>query len=362
MKADPVSIDLLGSVKSDSCFFSPKKLGDLPSENRNSLQILVIQSDLGKSILNHLQTFQFDFEHVILKSFSSIKKGKTEADIIPILQSNVLQGIQTVVIGGEYAAMKACFDALQFSEKSFTSTLILPSLGRGIDKTFFDLRRPWLKNLFVLGHRAHLCNLNELGNKPDDGFRSIRLGNLRPDVGVGEPEIRSSQLFGLSLEALKYCEAPIQKSKHAIGLTTEEACQLGYYAGRSEANLISCLFGFEKTSHKDRLSIDLFCTLIWYYIYGLDMRRTTRVSNVGEMKRYTLNHDVEGKKLTFYKDEKEQKWWIKISPGPSGKTVILPCDYADYTAAANEELLSDRIAYWSNSIENNLVDQTVNYQ
>ncbi|MBK8506949.1 MAG: hypothetical protein IPL46_35095 [Saprospiraceae bacterium] len=101
-----------------------------------------------------------------------------------------------------------------------------------------------MQGLFLLANQAHLSDPAYLLTSESEGLRSIRLGAVRNEPGCMEPEIRSSDLFGLSINALRHSEANIQSSVSTTGLTAEEACQLIYYAGRSDRNKVTAIFDF----------------------------------------------------------------------------------------------------------------------
>jgi hypothetical protein len=318
-------------------------------KNRVSVQVLILDELLGKALSNALSEFQFPFRKVDLKCISILNAGNSVSDIIPLIKDNLSNRVKTLVVGGHSSGFKACFDTLQFQEKFFNTTIVQNSAGTDIDNLLIEVKRPWLKGIFIVGNQAHLSDSNYLARVEMEGLRCIRLGAMRSEPGIPEPEIRSSDLFGLSLNSLKQCEAPIQTKVSSTGLTSEEACQLCYYAGRAERNQVAGIFDFMPSAGTNPGGINLMATLIWYYLHGLNLRSSAYPPSKKTMKKFTLEQTVDSKFLTFYKDEKEQKWWLE-SPFKkhvlSKEMPLIACDYQDYKFAANDQLLTERLLTW----------------
>ncbi len=326
-----------------------KKAGNGIEKHRVPVQVLILDPLLGQALSNALSEFQFPFRKVDLKCISILNEGNSVSDIIPLIKDNLTNGIKTLVIGGHFSGLKACFDTLQFQEKFFNATIVQNSAGTDIDNLLIEVKRPWLKSIFIVGNQAHLSDSNYLTRVEMEGLRCIRLGALRTESGIPEPEIRSSDLFGLSLNALKQCEAPIQTRVSSTGLTSEEACQLCYYAGRAERNQVAGIYDFMPSAVTNPGGINLLATLIWYYLHGLNLRSSAYPPGKKTMKKFTLEQSVDSKFLTFYKDENEQKWWLE-SPFKkhvlSKEMPLIACDYQDYKFAANDQLLTERLLTW----------------
>jgi hypothetical protein len=318
-------------------------------ENQRMVQILILDEFLGETLSRVLFNFHFPFRNVALKGFGTLQSGRSASDIIPLLKDNLSNQTQTLVIGCNSNAFKTCFDTFQFREKFFNTSLIQPSAGSSLDRLLLEVKRPWLQSIFIVGNQVHLSDTGHLNRAEAEGVRCIRLGSLRAEPGMVEPEIRSSDLVGLSLNALKHSEAPIQNLITSTGLTTEEACQLLYYAGRAEKNQITGIFDFLPSAVMNSAGMNLLATLIWYYLYGLNMRSSTYPPSRHSMKKYTLEHPVANKILTFYKDEKEQKWWLEAPFERhilSKEMPLIACDYQDYKTAANDQSLTERLYSW----------------
>ena len=350
MDKDPILQDLLtdSDTLSKQPFFHKKKNKNNVLQDPTQLQIIVVGHALGSAVLDSLMQFQNPFTKIALDGLKVIDENQSTAEIIPSLHRNLAGTTKTMILGPTSASCKTAFDALQFREKLFNVSLVQPSAGLDLDRTFFDLRIPHLNGLFVLGSQAHLSDIH---NVPDDykGYRYLRLGSLKTELSICEPEIRATELLGISLNALKNCEAPSQNQPSSTGFTAEDLCQMIYYAGRSENNEIVCLFDYEVESHSNKLMIKLLSTLIWYYMHGLNLRYPFSTAKESALQKFIIDPSIEGKKLTFLKDENEQKWWLEspfVGRNLTQAMPLIPCDYHDYMVAANDQMLTERLVGW----------------
>lgn len=319
-----------------------------PTNTRLTAHIYLTQESLADAFAIAFRKLHFPFLNVSLRGISALQNDTSPAQLIPQIQKNLGEGTISIVIGPGSKSFKIAFDALQFDDNAFNTTLVSPNLG-ALDRTLLEVRKPWLQAFFVVGTQAHLSDHVFMRNAESEGLKSTRLGVLRSDAGIVEPEIRSADLFGLSLNAIKHSDAPIQNTITSTGFAAEEACQYAYYSGRSEKNKICCFFDFRDDAFNHPHGVNLLATLSWYYLHGLNLRVRTYPPSLESMNRYTLEEKVQGRLLTFFKDEGEQKWWLECPASNKALAKSMPlisCAYTDYKEAANEQTLSDRLSHW----------------
>ncbi|NND32749.1 MAG: hypothetical protein HKN76_09175, partial [Saprospiraceae bacterium] len=166
----------------------------------------------------------------------------------------------------------------------------------------------------------------------------------------------------ISLNALKNQEAPSQNLTSPTGFTAEDLCQMAYYAGRSEMNEILSIYDYVRETHDNTLTVNLLATVIWYFMHGLNLRTPMGLPVEADLQKFIIEHKIDGKKLTFLKDEREQKWWLSSPYFKANLTHSMPlisCDYYDYQLAANEQMLSDRLIGWFDLYEKSGESQDV---
>ena len=303
--------------------------------------------DLLDALFHELLNFNIDFKKQSLLSVHQVPDSKYSA-IIPDLIENVENSQISIVIGHDKTTLKSVFDSFQFSQAPFSLSMAHPSTGKSDDLSteLIELCKPYLYNLGIIGHQSHLSNNIVIYDDPSIGIYTHRLGDLRDKINACEPIIRSSDIFAINLNALKFSEAPNQSDPQPIGFTLEEACQLAYYAGRSERNKVFCIWGIDNTIDQQIIGLRVINTLWWYFLYGIEFRLDAYPPVEEKMTSYTLDTPIEGMYLAFYKDDSQQKWWLKNPVNNSALSSHHPfiaCDYEDYSLAVNQQELSDRL-------------------
>ena len=335
---------------SESCMKSPFFSAFYDAEKvrggyENRVQIIADSEALIHQFFAYFGCYQFPFQRVYLTRVGTTADHLSS--LIPILDEASKDDTITIVLSADKATIKACYDALQFADSYFSVALTQPDAGDGTAGVFMELRQPWLHRLSLLGTQAHRVDNEFMAQNEPLGLNSYRLGALRHDLSQVEPDIRSADLCGIDLNAMKHGDAPIQQKPSAVGLNTEEMCQITYYAGKAERNRVICMHGFQhETTQQSALGMDLLSSLVWYYLHGLENRSGAYPPDLRQLNTYVLEHKVGDMSLTFYKDESNQKWWLQAPFMKKKLTRTMPiiaCDYRDYALAANEQLLSDRL-------------------
>lgn len=325
-----------------SDFYGAKKVRDSSSI---PVQIIADSEALIQRFFTHFGCYRFPFQHVYLT-----RVGRTAdhlSSLIPLLDEATKYDTVTIVLSSAKATIKACYDALQFTDTYFSVALAQPHAGDGTAGVFMELRQPWLHRLTLLGTQSHRVDDDFIAQNEALGLNCYRLGALRHDLGQVEPDIRSADLCGIDLNVMKHGDAPIQQKPSAVGLNTEDMCQITYYAGKAERNKVICIYGFQDDAFEPYpIGMDLLSSLVWYYLHGVESRSGAYPPEIKRLNAYVLEQNVGDMNLTFYKDESNQKWWLR-SPFKQKKLThsmpVIACDYKDYALAANEQLLSDRL-------------------
>jgi hypothetical protein len=328
-----------------------------PTEKKDGFQIRIYgpNTDLVTAVFNTFLNLNIDFERQYLTNIEQVCDSNYSA-LIPVIMDNVKNKEISIVLGYDKSTLKSVFDSFQFSSLPFSLSMIHPSVwqNRDVFAELIELREPNLYNIGVIGHQAHLSNDMVIDHNSSLGVHSQRLGEVRARLGSCEPNIRASDVFSINLDALKYSEAPNQNSPQPIGFLVEEVCQMAYYAGRSERNKVFCLWGIDKSKDDHVLGLKVINTILWYFVYGVEFRQADYPPKEERMTSFTLDTPIEGMYLAFYKDESQQKWWLKnpIEQSTLSNThPFIACDYEDYTLAVNQQELSDRLQIYLNTYQ-----------
>ncbi len=332
-------------IASDAKFLTGIPSDKTSSENVNNIVEIIFCGDENWSfkLASHLLSMELPFKKIQLGGLYQLDE-KHGSEIIPLINNNSQK--TTLIISQKQKAIKNAFDAFQFLDKPFNVSLCQKEIGHGesMDQVMLDLRAPWLQHLSVIGSQAQYTNADFLATNQQSFFSSYRLGEVRKNIGMCEPEIRMSDLLGIDLGVLKSSEVESTTHVSSVGFTVEELCQLAHYAGRSEQNKVFTIFNCSQTMAE--IAIDVIGTLSWYFLYGLDMSGLQYPPKVNNMITYVVEGSIYSETLVFYKDDLHQKWWLK-SPYPKKKLAqenpLIACDYQDYSTAVNEQMLTDRL-------------------
>ncbi len=312
-----------------------------------TLQVVAENQRLAEGLSSSLNNTTKPFHNCEIRLFSYLSSGENSS-IIPISGQAIKEDVVTIYLGKDRSTLKALFDGFQFAEQYFNIALVQRSIGHptGIDHILLPIADPFLHCTYILGNQAMLTNQDFLDQYAERGLFNYRLGNLAQGLDQTEPWIRSSQIFAIDLSALKYSDAPFQMHKNPVGCSVEQACQLAYYAGRSERNKAFCLYGMEDGAVDKKVHSMLLSNLVWYFLQGSNSRSAGYPVDVSRMQTYLVDGQIENLTLEFYKDEQSQKWWLK-NPLPKSRLAsfypLIACDYQDYNYAISDGVISDRI-------------------
>ncbi len=311
---------------------------------RNQVQIIAQNAQLGKNLLAGMKGLNLDFENVNISSLTHLNQDPLSS-LIPALSSAHSKSILSIIVGYDYSLLKAVFDGYQFIEQPFCLSHCQDSVGipGGIDSTLLSLAHPNLYHYHLLGTQAS----KSFSYDENRLLTTYRLGALRSDLSQVEPEIRTTDIMAIDVNSMKFAEMPCQSSENPVGFTTEEICQLTYYSGRAEKVKVLCLYGFEYAREQIRFCLNAINQAIWYFLQGVNGRKTTYPSSsMEEFQSFVVEGKIDGLELAFYKDESQQKWWLKnpFVKNPLYKHLpLIACDYNDYNQATAQGELSDRL-------------------
>lgn len=191
---------------------------------------------------------------------------------------------------------------------------------------------PKLSRLKLLGYQSYRVSKKLSSVFQKLSFEELRLGEIKRDVFLAEPYLRNCHLISFDMRALKSTDFPANGVNSPFGLTTEEACQLSWFAGHA-TDLKGVFFSnyLEDQDHGN-LSAYGLSVVIWHFMEGY-------YSNIKEdfhqhATQYLVSNEGFAEDLKFIKSTKSNKWWMEISGD------LIPCTYQDYLDA-NQGLIPD---------------------
>lgn len=191
---------------------------------------------------------------------------------------------------------------------------------RGCSKVsyFFDTTKKITLFSNLLGDQKHIS-----GNTLTGSLNSLALGSLKQNIIQSQISIEESQFVFFNINAVKYSDAPGQLGSNPSGLSSEEANQLAYLAGRSSKNKFFIFYGLEDID-KDQhhLTHNLIAQMSWYYMEG-SKNPVTRPDQIQNKQQYYIESSLYPDNLEYIKDLDTGLWFHKIP-------FALPPAYADF--------------------------------
>ncbi|MEL7587531.1 MAG: formimidoylglutamase [Prolixibacteraceae bacterium] len=262
-------------------------------------------------------------------------------------------GITVVVLGGSqdltFGITKAFEDRL-FSLVNIDPMLDFRKGDKAIDSENylnFVFKRPsTLYSHATLGYQNYFVDSLELQHASDLDTETKRLGQLRYNMGIIEPYMRSADIVSFDLNAVRQLEAPAQYFVSPNGFYAEEACQVAHYAGIGDHVKIGGFFNLIPRLDSGDLSSKLMAQIVWHFIEGFFCRIVEDpVEGNSEFKEFIVDLDDVDMELHFYQSRRTGRWWMKIFNEHNDTDLMVPCTQEDYDMAARYEV-PDR--WWRN--------------
>jgi arginase family enzyme len=202
----------------------------------------------------------------------------------------------------------------------------------------------------LTGLPAHICNIGyqsyyvsqqDLDYFNDKHFEAYRLGEVREgNIRGSEPVIRDSDLLAISMDAVKYSDAPAASNSSPNGFTGEEICQVAFFAGLSHRCRSLGIFDMIPQNDLQDITARLAAQIAWYFIEGVKKRNHDNPKdNVQNFKKYLIYFDQLHHNLCFYKNIQTERWWMEVpSVSDDRDNMIISCTQEDYVKAAEQEI------------------------
>lgn len=250
-------------------------------------------------------------------------------------------GKVVILLGGSHDLTLQQYEVFQRSEQIINASVIDKLVD--LDETEIITDTSYLMQMLTgspnfIGHYNHIgfqsYYVNPLMLETLDKIRFdfFRLGKVREHIEDMEPVLRSSHMLSFDLNAIKYCDAPINFPASPNGFTGDEACMLTRFAGMSTELRSFGIYGFDETKDKDNMTTTLAAQMLWYFIDGFSVRKSeASLKDLNEFVAYHLQFT--GNNISFIKSKRTNRWWMLL---PNG--MYEPCSYKDYIVASENEI------------------------
>ena len=284
----------------------------------------------------------------------NLRTGKTLADtyyglkdvLFELYQRNVV----TLLIGGTIDVFHANNLALEGQRINLTTVapqLRLPlrsSEPHPLNALAFDppdALHPKLVHICNIGYQSYYVSQQDLDDFRSRHFEAYRLGEFREEKLYGiEPMIRDSDILAISMDAVKYSDAPAASNVSPNGFTGEEICQSAFFAGLSHRCRSLGIFDMIPQNDLQDITAKLAAQIAWYFIEGVKKRHSDNPKDHSQnFKKYLIYFDQLHHNLCFYKNIRTERWWMEVpSISNENDSLMISCTPEDYSRAAEQEI------------------------
>jgi formiminoglutamase len=307
---------------------SNKETNLAPNQIRKELYPLIASSSTAKIV-----------------DLGNIEAGKTFNDtqfaLQEVCKTLMSNSIVPIILGGSKELGFGQFAAFQKIVKNLEATIISPRIDLS-NHAFLNkicLHEPnFLFNINTLGYQTHYVQDKAVSMLRKLYFNPVRLGILRSSLSDVEPVLRNTDMTLFDIGAIKQSDAPGNHDNNPSGLTSEEACQLCWYAGISEKMRSFGIFELNPEFDYRNTTSKLGAQMIWYFLDGFYNRKGDHPEMHKEFLKYRCTMVQNEPDVVFYKSKRTERWWMEIPGLTSAKNIIIPCAYSDYTMATKGEM------------------------
>lgn len=323
--------------------------GKVPDLSGIQVALVGVNAKEANAIRKSLYTLSFPFEGLRVADLGNTRTPSSSF-IIPLLNDLNTAGIIPILLSGDHQHALALYKALETTLRHINLVLIderirLRESAPDADDNLLNdpvfAKKSKLFHLGLIGCQSHLVDPETLRFLSEHHHEVVRLGNARAAITEVEPVIRDADLACFHLPALKRIEAPAQSPASPSGFFLEEACQIVRYAGMSDKLKAFGIFGFKFSRQASDPSPAVVAQLIWYFLDGFHNRKGDFPISTEGLVEYIVDFKKLEYQLTFWKSQKSGRWWLQI-PVKTRKDQqrhrLVPCSYADYRLACQDEL------------------------
>jgi len=277
----------------------------------------------------------------------NLRTGKTLADTYFGLRDVVAElyrrDIATLLIGGTIDLFYGNYLAMEGQKLTLTTVapkFRLPGEKHPLNSLVFDHTENPL-HICNIGYQTYYVLQEELDYFLGKHFEAYRLGEIRErNLRESEPVVRDSDMIAISMDSVKYSDAPAASNASPNGFTGEEICQLTFFAGLSHRCRSLGIFDMIPQNDIQDITAKLSAQMAWYFIEGVKKRNLENPKEHSQnFKKYLIYFDQLHHNLCFYKSMRTERWWMEV-PSISGGNddLMISCTLEDYARAAEQEI------------------------
>ena len=271
--------------------------------------------------------------------------------VAQVVRELVENDVVAIVIGGSHDLTYGQYRAYASAGTVINLTVVDESIDvykkkeRLDSKSFlydiFTESPNFLFNFSQLAYQSYFVAPRDIAILEKLNFDFYRLGQIRENMEEVEPVMRDSSAVSFDISGIRQSDAPAVQHPTPNGLFGEEACKIARYAGISDKVTSFGLYELNPKFDDRNQTVNLAAQMIWYFIEGFYSRKNEFPVKADEsFLQYAVQLDAYEHELRFLKSRKSGRWWMQIPRGSNGHTeyLLVPCSYADYEGACNNEV------------------------
>lgn len=193
-----------------------------------------------------------------------------------------------------------------------------------------------------LGYQSYFVNQSVLDELRNKNYRLNRLGLVRSNIHLTEPEVRDTHIISIDISSIKQSDAPGHINGTPNGFYGEEICQIARYAGLGEKVTNFGIYEVNPDFDNNHQTAHLAAQIGWYFIEGYSQRANENpMVKKDSFKKFIVTVNKLDKEIVFFKSMVTNRWWMQIPVDKEiyqKKDVIISCSSQDYDIASQDEI------------------------
>lgn len=190
----------------------------------------------------------------------------------------------------------------------------------------------YIRNFSLVGFQSYYVNPHVIETLDRFGFDCVRVGKAREKINEVEPALRMSHVCSIDINAIRFADAPANRTGSPNGFYGDEMCKITRYAGMSKRLKSLGIYGYQPKYDTDQITAKLIAQMLWYYIDGmLFAKGEADLEDADAFLDYNISFTDQD--ILFKKSKKTNRWWMQL---PEGQ--FLPCTYEDYLESCNNNI------------------------
>jgi len=178
----------------------------------------------------------------------------------------------------------------------------------------------------------------------DNSFTEIRLGQIKQNIRIIEPNLREADGIIFSIRAIESCAAPAQQQASPNGLNSYEACNVANYMGLSNSGKIIIFTDYFENIDIQGKTAALMAQMLWYFLKASAQRVLEfPEESSSQFTRFIINQSHRNMNIAYFQSKITNRWWIELKL--DNKIKIYPCLKEEYEAALQNEIPDEWMFY-----------------